>query len=60
MALTDPLGDMLTRIRSGQPREGQRPFARSKLRANVLEVLSAKATSAATEDASASTALRID
>lgn len=40
MALTDPLGDMLTRIRNGQM--SGRPTVvcpSSKLRANVLEVL---------------------
>ena len=40
MALSDPLGDMLTRIRNGQ-RAGQAVVnsPASKLRANVLEVL---------------------
>ena len=40
MALSDPLGDMLTRIRNGQ-RAGQAVVntQASKLRANVLEVL---------------------
>lgn len=40
MALTDPLGDMLTRIRNGQQARKSKilaPF--SKLRCNVLEVL---------------------
>ena len=42
MALSDPLGDMLTRIRNGQ-RAGQAVVnsPASKLRANVLEVLKA-------------------
>ena len=40
MAMTDPLGDMLTRIRNGQ-KAGQTSIAcpASKLRQNVLEVL---------------------
>lgn len=40
MALTDPLGDMLTRIRNGQ-QAGKNDIAcpASKLRMNVLEVL---------------------
>ncbi len=40
MALTDPLGDMLTRIRNGQ-QAGKNTIAcpASKLRMNVLEVL---------------------
>ena len=40
MALSDPLGDMLTRIRNGQ-RAGQAVVnsPASKLRASVLEVL---------------------
>ncbi|HYM32659.1 MAG TPA: 30S ribosomal protein S8, partial [Candidatus Cybelea sp.] len=40
MALSDPLGDMLTRIRNGQ-RSGMSKVVTpaSKLRANVLEVL---------------------
>lgn len=40
MAMTDPLGDMLTRIRNGQ-RAGMANVScpASKLRANVLEVL---------------------
>jgi small subunit ribosomal protein S8 len=40
MAFTDPLGDMLTRIRNGQ-RAGKSAISSpaSKLRANVLEVL---------------------
>ena len=40
MALSDPLGDMLTRIRNGQ-RSGKATISTpaSKLRANVLEVL---------------------
>jgi small subunit ribosomal protein S8 len=40
MALSDPLGDMLTRIRNGQ-RSGKAKIntPASKLRANVLEVL---------------------
>lgn len=40
MSLTDPLGDMLTRIRNGQA--AQKPAVKSpvsKLRMNVLEVL---------------------
>ena len=41
MAMSDPLGDMLTRIRNGQrrarPRSSHAPP--SKLRANVLDVL---------------------
>src|SRR5512134_1339032 len=40
MSMTDPLGDMLTRIRNGQ-RAGKRVIAApaSKLRARVLDVL---------------------
>lgn len=40
MAMSDPLGDMLTRIRNGQ-RAGKKTVSSpaSKLRANVLEVL---------------------
>ncbi len=40
MSMTDPLGDMLTRIRNGQ-RSGKRVIAApaSKLRARVLDVL---------------------
>lgn len=40
MGMTDPLGDMLTRIRNGQ--RGGKPVVRapsSRLRSNVLEVL---------------------
>jgi small subunit ribosomal protein S8 len=40
MAMTDPLGDMLTRIRNGQSaRKDSILTPASKLRANVLEVL---------------------
>ncbi len=40
MALTDPLGDMLTRIRNGQRAKMDSVMTpASKLRANVLEVL---------------------
>ena len=40
MALTDPLGDMLTRIRNGQRAKKDAVLSpASKLRANVLEVL---------------------
>jgi small subunit ribosomal protein S8 len=40
MALTDPLGDMLTRIRNGQQaRKDSILTPASKLRANVLDVL---------------------
>src|SRR6185436_13402681 len=40
MALTDPLGDMLTRIRNGQQaRKDSVVSPASKLRARVLEVL---------------------
>lgn len=40
MAVTDPLGDMLTRIRNGQQaRKDSVLTPASKLRANVLEVL---------------------
>ena len=40
MALTDPLGDMLTRIRNGQQAKKDSVLTpASKLRANVLEVL---------------------
>ena len=40
MALTDPLGDMLTRIRNGQrAQKDSVTTPASKLRANVLEVL---------------------
>lgn len=40
MAMTDPLGDMLTRIRNGQrARKTVVKAPASKLRANVLEVL---------------------
>ena len=40
MAMTDPLGDMLTRIRNGQQAKKDSVLSpASKLRANVLEVL---------------------
>ena len=40
MAMTDPLGDMLTRIRNGQQAKTDSVLSpASKLRANVLEVL---------------------
>jgi ribosomal protein S8 len=40
MALTDPLGDMLTRIRNGQRAKKDSVLSpASKLRARVLEVL---------------------
>ena len=40
MSMSDPLGDMLTRIRNGQAaRMDAVPVPASKLRANVLEVL---------------------
>ena len=40
MSLTDPLGDMLTRIRNGQQAKKDSVLSpASKLRANVLEVL---------------------
>ncbi|MFD2135623.1 30S ribosomal protein S8 [Novosphingobium resinovorum] len=39
MALTDPLGDMLTRIRNGQQAKKDSVLSPSKLRARVLEVL---------------------
>ena len=40
MAMTDPLGDMLTRIRNGQQAKKDSVLTpASKLRANVLEVL---------------------
>lgn len=40
MAMSDPLGDMLTRIRNGQrARKNSVPVPASNLRANVLEVL---------------------
>ena len=40
MAMTDPLGDMLTRIRNGQRAKKDSVLSpASKLRANVLEVL---------------------
>ncbi len=40
MAMSDPLGDMLTRIRNGQrARKNSVPVPASKLRASVLEVL---------------------
>ena len=40
MALTDPLGDMLTRIRNGQRAKKDSVLSpASKLRAHVLEVL---------------------
>ncbi|HEX9805301.1 MAG TPA: 30S ribosomal protein S8 [Alteraurantiacibacter sp.] len=40
MAMTDPLGDMLTRIRNGQQAKMDSVLSpASKLRANVLEVL---------------------
>ena len=40
MTMTDPLGDMLTRIRNGQrARKSSVTSPASKLRANVLEVL---------------------
>ncbi len=40
MTMTDPLGDMLTRIRNGQQaRKTKSPSPASRLRTNVLEVL---------------------
>lgn len=40
MAMSDPLGDMLSRIRNGQAaRKNAVPVPSSKLRANVLDVL---------------------
>ena len=40
MAMTDPLGDLLTRIRNGQSaRKDSILTPASKLRANVLDVL---------------------
>ena len=40
MSMTDPLGDMLTRIRNGQRANKSTVIApASKLRSNVLEVL---------------------
>ena len=40
MSMSDPLGDMLTRIRNGQrARKSSVQSPASKLRANVLEVL---------------------
>ncbi len=43
MALTDPIGDMLTRIRNAQMRrKGKVATPGSRLRANVLEVLEAE------------------
>ena len=43
MGMSDPLGDMLTRIRNGQGARMSRIVApASKLRANVLEVLKAE------------------
>ena len=40
MAMSDPLGDMLTRIRNGQDRhKASVTCGASKLRTNVLEVL---------------------
>ena len=40
MSMTDPLGDMLTRIRNGQrAKKDSVVTPASKLRANVLEVL---------------------
>ena len=40
MSMTDPLGDMLTRIRNGQQAKKSTVMApASKLRSNVLEVL---------------------
>jgi small subunit ribosomal protein S8 len=40
MSMTDPLGDMLTRIRNGQrARKNQISSPASKLRSNVLDVL---------------------
>ncbi len=43
MGMSDPLGDMLTRIRNGQGARMSRVVApASKLRANVLEVLKAE------------------
>jgi len=48
MAMSDPLGDMLTRIRNGQMAQKSAVKAPgSKLRENVLEVLRRGATSAA-------------
>jgi len=43
MSMTDPLGDMLTRIRNGQQaRKGSVVSPNSRLRRNVLEVLKRK------------------
>lgn len=43
MSMTDPLGDMLTRIRNAQMRKMSKVVTpASKLRANVLEVLAAE------------------
>ncbi|MCK5296172.1 MAG: 30S ribosomal protein S8, partial [Alphaproteobacteria bacterium] len=40
MSMTDPLGDMLTRIRNGQRAKKEKVSSpASKLRQNVLEVL---------------------
>ena len=53
MAMNDPLGDMLTRIRNAQMR--RRPKVStpaSNLRGRVLDVLAEKATSAATRASS--------
>ena len=48
MSLSDPLGDMLTRIRNAQrARHSTCVAPASKLRANVLDVLKREGTSAA-------------
>ena len=49
MAINDPVGDMLTRIRNAQMRgQSKVTTPASKLRKNVLDVLTGEATSADT------------
>lgn len=49
MAISDPLGDMLTRIRNAQMRRKNKVSSpNSKLRAHVLDVLAKEGTSVAT------------
>lgn len=48
MSMTDPLGDMLTRIRNAQrAKKNEVVSPASRLRENVLEVLKKKVTSTA-------------
>jgi small subunit ribosomal protein S8 len=59
MSLTDPLGDMLTRIRNGQQaRKDSVLTPASKLRARVLDVLQREGIFAATAMPTAATPRR--